>query len=244
MYRQSVRGLWLHVYCSSLFIVGSTKCYLCGTCSALVELAACDRAGCGRRVRVVVVQPVRGERRRAALVRRLRAPSRHCPGHDAQRRPRPCMWADAGERRYLHVPRRATRAPASAAGRRLRLPRVCTQGRRQVKICGVKRHGERGARAYNGGLEAERSPLPPCKNSSDLYQFSKSGVIWICPPQSTLWRRHCLYRLSFALENTTGGKLAAAQSDGARDRVTRIQILFACPIKQHQLISIILPAQH
>jgi len=117
-------------------------------------------------------------------------------------------------------------------------------GRRQVKICGVKRHGERGARAYNGGLEAERSPLPPCKNSSDLYQFSKSGVIWICPPQSTLWRRHCLYRLSFALENTTGGKLAAAQSDGARGRVTRIQILFACPIKQHQLISIILPAQH
>ena len=30
------------------------------------------------------------------------------------------------------------------------------QGRRQVKICGVDRHGERGARAYNEGLEAER----------------------------------------------------------------------------------------
>ena len=29
------------------------------------------------------------------------------------------------------------------------------QGRRQVKICGVDRHGERVARAYNGGLEAE-----------------------------------------------------------------------------------------
>ena len=29
------------------------------------------------------------------------------------------------------------------------------QGRRQVKICAVDRHGERGARAYNGGLEAE-----------------------------------------------------------------------------------------
>ena len=29
------------------------------------------------------------------------------------------------------------------------------QGRRQVKICGVDRHGERGARAYNGGLESE-----------------------------------------------------------------------------------------
>ena len=46
------------------------------------------------------------------------------------------------------------------------------QGRRQVKICGVDRHGERGARAYNGDLEAERPPYPsPCKNSSDLYQF-------------------------------------------------------------------------
>ena len=29
------------------------------------------------------------------------------------------------------------------------------QGRRQVKICGVDRHGKRGARAYNGGLGAE-----------------------------------------------------------------------------------------
>ena len=36
------------------------------------------------------------------------------------------------------------------------------QGRRQVKICGVDRHGERGARAYNGGLEAEPTgPTPP-----------------------------------------------------------------------------------
>ena len=34
------------------------------------------------------------------------------------------------------------------------------QGRRQVKICGVDRYGERGARAYNGGLEAERPPYP------------------------------------------------------------------------------------
>ena len=32
------------------------------------------------------------------------------------------------------------------------------QGRRQVKICGVNRHGERGAPAYNGGLEADRPP--------------------------------------------------------------------------------------
>jgi len=29
------------------------------------------------------------------------------------------------------------------------------QGRRQVKICGMDRHGERRAQAYNGGLEAE-----------------------------------------------------------------------------------------
>jgi len=33
------------------------------------------------------------------------------------------------------------------------------QGRCQVKICGVDKHGERGARAYNGGLEAERPPV-------------------------------------------------------------------------------------
>jgi len=38
-----------------------------------------------------------------------------------------------------------------------------TQGSRQVKICGVDRHGERGARAYSGGLEEEPTgptPLP------------------------------------------------------------------------------------
>ena len=72
----------------------------------------------------------------------------------------------------------------------------CLQGRRQVKICGVDRHGERGARAYNWGLEAERPPYSsPCKNSSDLYQFQKrplEKVGWTCPPQSTPWRRHCL----------------------------------------------------
>jgi len=38
-------------------------------------------------------------------------------------------------------------------------PTVTFQGRRQVKICGVDRHGERGTRAYKGGLEAER-PTP------------------------------------------------------------------------------------
>ena len=66
------------------------------------------------------------------------------------------------------------------------------QGRRQVKICGVDRHGERGARAYNGSLEAERPdrlPYPyPRKNSSDLYQFQErplAKVGWKCPPQST-----------------------------------------------------------
>jgi len=49
--------------------------------------------------------------------------------------------------------------------------------RRQVKICGVDRHGDRGARAYNGGLETERPPIPlPYKNSSDLYQFQERPV--------------------------------------------------------------------
>jgi len=53
-----------------------------------------------------------------------------------------------------------------------RLTQTDLQGRRQVKKCGVDRHGERKARAYNGGLEAERPPYPsPCKNTSDLYQF-------------------------------------------------------------------------
>jgi len=36
---------------------------------------------------------------------------------------------------------------------------INVQGRRQVKICGVDGHGKRGT--YNGGLEAEPTPLPP-----------------------------------------------------------------------------------
>jgi len=42
-----------------------------------------------------------------------------------------------------------------------RINRGGAQGRRQVKICGVDRHGECGARAYNGGLEADRPPPLP-----------------------------------------------------------------------------------
>ena len=58
--------------------------------------------------------------------------------------------------------------------RRCKLLREHAQGRRQVEICGVDRHGERGVRAYNGGLEAARPPYPfPRKNSSDLYQFQQ-----------------------------------------------------------------------
>ena len=63
------------------------------------------------------------------------------------------------------------------------------------QICGVDRHGERGARVYNGGLEADRPPSPSlCKNSSDLYQFQErplAKVGWTCPPQSTPWRSPC-----------------------------------------------------
>ena len=58
------------------------------------------------------------------------------------------------------------------------------QGRRQVKICGVDRHGERGARAYNGGLEAERPPSPPpvksrwiCINFSSHLQQKWGGHV-------------------------------------------------------------------
>ena len=71
--------------------------------------------------------------------------------------------------------------------------RTFSQGRRQVKICGVDRHGERGAGAYyNGGLEAEPTgPTPPhypfpCKNSSDLYQSQErplAKVGWTCLPR-------------------------------------------------------------
>jgi len=45
-------------------------------------------------------------------------------------------------------------------------------------------------------MEAEPNgptPLPPLKNSSDLYQFQErpqAKVGWTCPPQSTPWRRH------------------------------------------------------
>ena len=76
---------------------------------------------------------------------------------------------------------------------------VYAKGRRQVKICGVDRHGERRARAYNGGLEAERPDRPPrpspCKNSSDLYEFQERPLAKVgrtCPPQSTPWWRHCI----------------------------------------------------
>ena len=55
------------------------------------------------------------------------------------------------------------------------------QGRRQVKICGVDRHGERGARVYNGGLGAEQPPYP-CKNSSDLYQFQERPLAKVSTP--------------------------------------------------------------
>jgi len=68
------------------------------------------------------------------------------------------------------------------------------QGRRQVKICGVDRHGERKARAYNGGLEAERpSPTPPPVKRVGFYQFQErppAKMGWTCPLQSTPWRRH------------------------------------------------------
>jgi len=73
--------------------------------------------------------------------------------------------------------------PARSVGR------VLIQGRRQVKLCGVERHCERGGRAYNGGLGAEptgRTPYPsPCKNSSDLYQFHErplAKVGWTVHP--------------------------------------------------------------
>jgi len=72
--------------------------------------------------------------------------------------------------------------------------RQADRGIDQVKICDVDRHGECGAWAYNRGLEAEPSGptthylSPPCKNSSDLYQFRErplAKVGWTCPPQST-----------------------------------------------------------
>ena len=59
-----------------------------------------------------------------------------------------------------------------------------TQGRRQVKICGVDRHGER--EPITWGLETERPA--PRKNSSDLYQFQERPLA--IPPQSTQWQRH------------------------------------------------------
>ena len=45
------------------------------------------------------------------------------------------------------------------------------------------------------------SAPPPCRNSSDLYQFQERPVAkvgWTCPPQSAPWRRHwcCLLLVS------------------------------------------------
>jgi len=69
-----------------------------------------------------------------------------------------------------------------------------SQGRRQVKICGVDRHGERepitGVWRRNPQRGPGPTPLtpPPCNNSSDLYQFQErplAKVGWTCPPQSS-----------------------------------------------------------
>jgi len=50
------------------------------------------------------------------------------------------------------------------------------QGRRQVKICGVVRHGEREPITWIWmWSQPDRPPTspPPCKNLSDLYQFQE-----------------------------------------------------------------------
>jgi len=77
------------------------------------------RAWCRRRFRVRVVQSVPGERRRAAVVRRLCSPSRHCAGDGRGRGRR--RQSDARERRYLYVSRRALRLPAAATRHDVRL---------------------------------------------------------------------------------------------------------------------------
>jgi len=69
------------------------------------------------------------------------------------------------------------------------------QGRRQVKICGVDRHGERGARAYNGGLHgggADRTDpsTPPPEKLVGFVSISGATSSKSVPPQSTPWRRH------------------------------------------------------
>ena len=47
------------------------------------------------------------------------------------------------------------------------------QGRRQAKICGVDRHGEREPITGVWRRTAPPHYPPPCKNSSDLYQFQE-----------------------------------------------------------------------
>ena len=85
------------------------------------------------------------------------------------------------------------RARSSACGRCYAIG--LTQGRRQVKICGVERHGEREPITADDLASQVRTLTgpTPCKNSSDLYQFQErplSKVGWTCPSQSTPWRRH------------------------------------------------------
>jgi len=106
------------------------------------------------------------------------------------------------------------------------------QGRRQVKICGVDRHGEREPIT---GVWRRSDPRHPsrCKNSSDLYQFqerplAKSGVdmstpvhpvvtpLHKCCPVADVWgsniisnRRHimcyncCLWRTDTCKDRQT-----------------------------------------
>ena len=85
------------------------------------------------------------------------------------------------------------RARSSACGRCYAIG--LTQGRRQVKICGAERHGEREPITADDLASQVRTLTgpTPCKNSSDLYQFQErplAKVGWTCPSQSTPWRHH------------------------------------------------------
>ena len=115
--------------------------------------------------------------------------------------PRPSIIPSVSPHRVRQEARRSTSCGS-----------VCDQGRRQLKICRVDRHGERGAYGTDWRVKSElrtlTGPTPPptphpCKNSSDLYQFQERPLAKVectCPPQSTPWRRHCLRQLMGLLQ--------------------------------------------
>jgi len=93
----------------------------------------------------------------------------YATGNLADPTDQPCQLSGISRRRR----RRRLAERCADAGDGSAIVRGADRGTSTGQICGVDRHGERGARAYNGGLEAERPPppLPPVKTRRICISF-------------------------------------------------------------------------